>query len=42
MLKKSFSQEPQRQFQPNIAENMPGGWRFRCVQIKRLDHFGAQ
>jgi len=41
MLKKS-SQEPQGQFQPNLAGNMPGGWGFRFVQIKGLAPFGAQ
>jgi len=34
MLKKSSSQEPLRQFQPNLAENRPGGWGFRFVQIQ--------
>jgi len=34
MLKKYSSQEPLSQFQPNLAENMPGGWGFRVVQIK--------
>jgi len=33
MLKKS-SQEPLGQFQPNLTENMPGGWEFRFVQIR--------
>jgi len=42
MLKKSSSQEPLYQFQPNLAEKMPGGWRFGFVQIKRLAPFGAQ
>jgi len=28
MLKKSSSQEPLDQFQPNLAENMLGGWGF--------------
>jgi len=36
MLKKSSSQEPLGQFQPNLAENMPGGWGFGFVQIKGL------
>jgi len=30
MLKKSSFQEPLGQFHPNLAENMPGGWGFRC------------
>jgi len=34
MLKKSSSQELLRQLQPNLAENMPGRWGFRFVQIK--------
>jgi len=42
MLKKSSSQEPLCQFQPNLAENMPWGWGFRFVQIKGLAPFGAQ
>jgi len=33
MLKKS-SQEPLGQFQPNLAENMPGGWGSRFIQIR--------
>jgi len=33
MLKKS-SQETLGQFQANLAENMPGGWGFRFVQIR--------
>jgi len=33
MLKKS-SQEPLGQFQPNLAENMPGRWRLIFVQIR--------
>jgi len=41
MLKKS-SQEPLGQYQPNLAENMPGGWGFRFVQIKVLASFGVQ
>jgi len=40
MFKKS-SQEPIVQFQPNLVENMVGGWRFRLVQIKRLAYFGV-
>jgi len=42
MIKKSSSQKLLGQFQPNVAENMPGGWGFRFVQIKGLAHFGAQ
>jgi len=42
MLKKSSSQEPLGQFQPNLAENMPGGWGFRCFQTKGLAPFGAK
>jgi len=42
MLKKSSSLEPLGQFQLNVAENMPGGWGFRFVQIKGLSPFGAQ
>jgi len=42
MLKKSSSQEPLGQFQPNLAENMSGGWGFRFVQIKGLAPLGAQ
>jgi len=41
MLKKS-SQEPLGQIQPNLAENMPGGWGLRFVQTKGLAPFGAQ
>jgi len=41
MLKKS-SQEPLDQFQPNIAGNILGRYRFRFVQIKGLAPFGAQ
>jgi len=41
-LKKSSSQEPLAQFQPNLAGNMLGGWRFRCVHIKGLAPFVAQ
>jgi len=33
MVKKSSSQEPLGQFQPNIAGNMLRGWGFRFVQI---------
>jgi len=36
MLKKSSSQKPVSQFQPNLAGNMLGGWGFRFVQIKGL------
>jgi len=36
------SQEPLRQFQLNLVENMLGGWGFRFVQIKGLAPFGAQ
>jgi len=42
MLKTSSSQEPLGQFQPNLAENMPGGWGFRFDQTKWLAPFGAQ
>jgi len=42
MLKKSSSQEPLGQFQPNLAGNMLGGWGFRYVQIKGVAPFGAQ
>jgi len=42
MLKKSPSQEPQGQLQPNLAGNMLGGWGFRFFQIKGLARFGAQ
>jgi len=42
MLKKSSSQEPFGQFQPNLAENVLGKWGFRFVQIKGLAPFGAQ
>jgi len=35
MLKKSSSQEPLGQFQPNIVGSMPGSWGFRFVQIKK-------
>jgi len=41
-LKKSSSQEPLDQFQPNLSGNMLGGWGFRLVQIKGLAPFGAQ
>jgi len=30
MLKKSTSQEPLDQFQPNLDGNMPGGWGIQC------------
>jgi len=36
MLKKSSSQEPLGQFQPNLVGNMLGEWGFRSVQIKWL------
>jgi len=42
MLKKSSSQEPLSKFQSKLAENMPGGWEFRFIQIKGLAPFGAQ
>jgi len=42
MLKKSSSQEPLGQFQPNLAGNMLGEWGFRYVQVKGLAPFGAQ
>jgi len=42
MLNKSSSQEPLGQFQPNMAGNLLGGWRFRFVQIKGMAPFGAQ
>jgi len=42
MLKKCSSQEPLGQFQPNLAENLLGGWGFRFVQIKGLVPFGAK
>jgi len=42
MLKKSSSQEPLGQFQPDLVGNMLGGWGFRFVQIKGLAPFGAQ
>jgi len=42
MLKKSSSQEPLGQFQPNLAGNMHEGWGFRFVQTKGLAPFGAQ
>jgi len=41
MLKKSF-QEPLGQFQPNLAENLPGGLGFRFVQVKGQGSFGPQ
>jgi len=40
MFKNSSSQEPLGQFQPNLAGNMLGGWRF--IQIKGLAPFAAQ
>jgi len=40
MLKKSSSQEPLGQFQPNFTGNMVGEWEFRFVQIKELPSFG--
>jgi len=42
MFKKSSSQEPLGQFQPNLVGNMLGGLGFRFVQIKGLVPFGAQ
>jgi len=42
MFKKSSSQDPLGQFQPNLAGNMLDGWGFRFVQIKGLAPFGAQ
>jgi len=42
MLKKSSSQEPTGQFQPNLIGNMPGGWEFRFVQMKGLVPFAAK
>jgi len=42
MLKKPSSQEPLRQFQPNLAGNLLGGWGFRFIQIMGLAPFGAQ
>jgi len=42
MLKKSSSQEPIGQFQPNMAGNMLGRWGFRFIQIKGLAPFGAE
>jgi len=42
MLKKSFSQEPIGQFQPNLIGNMLGEWGFRFVQIKGLTPFWGQ
>jgi len=42
VIKKSSSQEPIGQFQPNLAENMPDRWEYRFVQIKGLALFGAQ
>jgi len=42
MLKKSSSQEPLGQFQPNLAGNMLGGWGFRSVEIKGLTPFVDQ
>jgi len=41
MLKQSSSQEPLVQFQPNLAENMPGGWGFRFVQIRGWHLLGS-
>jgi len=40
MLKKSSSEEPLGQFQPNLTGKKVGGWGF--VQIKDLVSFGAQ
>jgi len=40
MLKKSSSQEPQCQFQPNMAGNMLGRWEFRLIQLKGLALLG--
>jgi len=42
MVKKSSSQEPIGQFQPNLIGNMLGEWVCRSVQIKGLTPFGAQ
>jgi len=42
MLKKSSSQEPTGQFQPNLIGNMLGRWGFRFFQIMGLAPFGAQ
>jgi len=42
MLKKSSSQEPIGQFQPNLIGIMLGGWGLRFVQVKGLAPFGAQ
>jgi len=42
MLKKSSSQEPLGQFQPNLVGNMLGSWGFRFIQIKGLVTFGVQ
>jgi len=42
MLKKSSSQEPIREFQPNMAGNMFGRWEFRYIQRKALAPFGVQ
>jgi len=42
MLKKSSSQEPLGQLEPNLAGNMLGRWGFTFVQIKGLAPFGAQ
>jgi len=30
----SCSQEPIDQIQPNLVENMTGGWDFRFIQMK--------
>jgi len=42
MLKKSSSQEPLGQFEPNLAGYMLGGWRYRFVHIKGLALFRTQ
>jgi len=41
MLKKSSSQEPLGQFQPNLVGNVLVGWGLNFVQIKRLAPLGA-
>jgi len=38
MLKKSSSQEPLGQFQPNLAENLPRGWGFRFALIFGMEY----
>jgi len=42
MLKIYSSQEPQGQFQPNLARNMIEGWGFSFVQIQGMAPLGAQ